>query len=221
MVLCRFICWARSALAEIGMRLPSGARCRYQHTGVDTSLQDGKGRHNSALFVCPGEHACITACCDCHRRRAHGSLCDSDRLPQRCRLDHRAVPFQPAGSSWDNELSGYVDHLLSIADRFAPGVAAADTILASPTEFCLRFLHFGPRQDIVSESAGMSSQVVDTFALPPPKIEEYFGITRGHIHHMQSGTFSFDKRMPTSPMQASNAKQKAPKPPPAICYRPD
>lgn len=120
------------------------------------------------------------------------------------------MPFQPAGSSWDIELNGYVDHLLSIADKFAPGVAPADKIFSSPTGFCLHSLDCGPRQDIVVESAGMSNQVVDTFALPPPKIEEYFGITRGHIHHMQSGTFSFDKRMPTSPMQASNAKRKAP-----------
>eukprot|EP00208_Stichococcus_sp_RCC1054_P007012 CAMPEP_0206135706 /NCGR_PEP_ID=MMETSP1473-20131121/977_1 /ASSEMBLY_ACC=CAM_ASM_001109 /TAXON_ID=1461547 /ORGANISM="Stichococcus sp, Strain RCC1054" /LENGTH=534 /DNA_ID=CAMNT_0053527747 /DNA_START=267 /DNA_END=1871 /DNA_ORIENTATION=- len=103
----------------------------YQHTGVDPTLQDDKGRHNSALFVCP-------------------------------------VPWSPVNSSWDVELNGYVEHLLSIVDRFAPG---------------------------------FSSQVVDAFALSPPKIEEYFGITRGHIHHIQSGTFHFDKRFPTSVLQ--------------------
>lgn len=31
------------------------------------------------------------------------------------------VPYQPAGSSWDEQLDGYVRHLLSICDRFAPG----------------------------------------------------------------------------------------------------
>ena len=31
------------------------------------------------------------------------------------------VPYQPAGSSWDERLDGYVRHLLSICDRFAPG----------------------------------------------------------------------------------------------------
>ncbi len=31
------------------------------------------------------------------------------------------VPYQPAGSSWDEQLDGYVAHLLSICDRFAPG----------------------------------------------------------------------------------------------------
>lgn len=104
----------------------------YQHTGVDPSLQDAEGHHNSALFVGP-------------------------------------VPYQPASSSWDEQLAGYVRHLLSICDRFAPG---------------------------------MSDLVVDSFALPPPTIESHFGISRGHIHHVQNGTFSFDKRMPyATPIQ--------------------
>jgi hypothetical protein len=46
--------------------------------------------------------------------------------------------------------------------------------------------------------AGMSDLVIDSWALPPPEIESHFGISRGHIHHMQNGTFAFDKRMPYS-----------------------
>lgn len=37
--------------------------------------------------------------------------------------------------------------------------------------------------------------VVDTFTLAPPDIEEYFGITRGHIHHVDNA-FGFDDRLP-------------------------
>ncbi len=37
--------------------------------------------------------------------------------------------------------------------------------------------------------------MVDTFALPPPKIESHFGISRGHIHHVDN-SFGFDQRFP-------------------------
>lgn len=72
------------------------------------------------------------------------------------------VPYQPVGSSWDRELSGYVAHLLSICDRFAPGT---------------------------------SDCVEDVFALPPPMIESYFGMTHGHIHHVDNA-FGFSDRLP-------------------------
>lgn len=40
-----------------------------------------------------------------------------------------------------------------------------------------------------------SASVVDVFTLTPPKIESHFGITHGHIHHVDN-TFGFDERMP-------------------------
>ena len=36
---------------------------------------------------------------------------------------------------------------------------------------------------------------MDVFPLTPPKIEQHFGITGGHIHHVDN-TFGFDRRMP-------------------------
>ncbi|GAM25598.1 hypothetical protein SAMD00019534_087730 [Acytostelium subglobosum LB1] len=42
---------------------------------------------------------------------------------------------------------------------------------------------------------GTSELVVDVFALPPPKLEKHFGITRGHIHHVDNG-IPFDERLP-------------------------
>jgi phytoene dehydrogenase-like protein len=46
----------------------------------------------------------------------------------------QSVPFEPAGSSWDVELDGYVEHLLGICDRFAPGTSdlVADTFALTP-----------------------------------------------------------------------------------------
>ncbi|MDC0714320.1 NAD(P)/FAD-dependent oxidoreductase [Stigmatella sp. ncwal1] len=72
------------------------------------------------------------------------------------------VPSQPAGSSWEKEESRYVQHLLSICDRFAPGT---------------------------------SDLVVETFALTPPRIESHFGITHGHIHHVDNKR-GFTDRLP-------------------------
>ncbi|SDT77760.1 phytoene desaturase family protein [Actinoplanes derwentensis] len=74
----------------------------------------------------------------------------------------QSVPFEPAGSSWDLSLAGYVERLLAICDRYAPGT---------------------------------SDLVADVFPLTPPGIEKHFGITGGHIHHVDN-TVAFDKRMP-------------------------
>jgi phytoene dehydrogenase-like protein len=48
---------------------------------------------------------------------------------------------------------------------------------------------------------GFSESVVDYFTLTPKKIEQHFGITYGHIHHVDN-TFGFDQRMPyTTPIE--------------------
>ncbi|HEX2569888.1 MAG TPA: NAD(P)/FAD-dependent oxidoreductase [Polyangia bacterium] len=72
------------------------------------------------------------------------------------------VPYELKGTTWEAEEAGYVRHLLSLCDRFAPGT---------------------------------SDLVVDTFPLPPPKIEQHFGITGGHIHHVDN-SFGFADRLP-------------------------
>jgi len=74
----------------------------------------------------------------------------------------QSVPHTPADGSWDDVLSGYVDHLLAICDRYAPGTSAL---------------------------------VADVVPLTPPGIEAHFGITGGHIHHVDN-TVSFTDRMP-------------------------
>jgi phytoene dehydrogenase-like protein len=72
------------------------------------------------------------------------------------------VQSVPYAADWDTLLAPYVEHLLSLCDRFAPGT---------------------------------SDLVADTFALPPPGIERHFGITGGHIHHVDNGV-AFADRMP-------------------------
>lgn len=73
------------------------------------------------------------------------------------------VPYALAGgASWETEAEPYARHLLSIADRFAPGT---------------------------------SDRVQDMFILHPQRIESYFGMSHGHIHHVDNG-FGFADRLP-------------------------
>lgn len=72
------------------------------------------------------------------------------------------VPYELQGRSWEKEENRYIEHLLKICDRFAPGT---------------------------------SDLVEDVFPLHPQKIEQHFGITRGHIHHIDN-SFGFADRLP-------------------------
>ncbi|MEH1092940.1 phytoene desaturase family protein [Micromonospora sp. CPCC 205739] len=74
----------------------------------------------------------------------------------------QSVPYELAGTTWDEALPGYVEKLIAICERYAPGTA-----------------------DLIA----------DAVPLPPPGIEAHFGITGGHIHHVDN-TVSFTDRMP-------------------------
>ncbi|OKI89425.1 phytoene desaturase family protein [Micromonospora sp. CB01531] len=74
----------------------------------------------------------------------------------------QSVPYELSGTSWDEALPGYVDKLVAICERYAPGTG-----------------------DLIA----------DAVPLPPPGIEAHFGITGGHIHHVDN-TVSFTDRMP-------------------------
>ncbi|HEX6968502.1 MAG TPA: NAD(P)/FAD-dependent oxidoreductase [Micromonosporaceae bacterium] len=74
----------------------------------------------------------------------------------------QSVPYTPADGDWPELLPAYVDRLLAICDRYAPGTG-----------------------DLVA----------DAVPLAPPDIETRFGITGGHIHHVDN-TVSFTDRMP-------------------------
>ncbi|TDB71906.1 NAD(P)/FAD-dependent oxidoreductase [Micromonospora sp. KC723] len=74
----------------------------------------------------------------------------------------QSVPYELAGTTWDEALPGYVSRLVDICERYAPGTAGL---------------------------------IADAVPLPPPGIEAHFGITGGHIHHVDN-TVSFTDRMP-------------------------
>ena len=137
------------------------------------------------------------------------------------------VPYALAGgSSWEAEEAGYVRHLLGLLDRFAPGEARPACPLPQPllvlASHPARLSHhpasslFNAKRVVCSPQflpspqcpplpAGASDLVVDTFTLTPPAIERYFGITRGHIHHIDN-SLGFADRFPyRTPVQARAA----------------
>ena len=143
-------------------------------------LPENRGQHNATIHLLPQEEDVVG-----HVRRGFekvkaGELADfptiewyihtqadptlrDDRGRHNSAFFVQWVPYElSGGKSWETEEARYVDHLLDIAERFAPG---------------------------------FKSTVVDTFPLTPKKIESHFGITYGHIHHVDN-TFGFDRRMP-------------------------
>lgn len=72
----------------------------------------------------------------------------------------QSVPYSLAEGAWDDRRDEYAQHVIGLADRFAPGTAAA---------------------------------VADVFALAPPDIERHFGITGGHIHHVDNAVALADR----------------------------
>jgi phytoene dehydrogenase-like protein len=167
----------------------------YIHTPVDPSLQDRAGHHSSAFFVqwvphTPAVRPAFMSMCsrgtaqhagplDAHMYRFLSLLCILTESADAthpcavlvsCSLAYLAASTPTVqtlkivlqGSTWEAEEAGYVQHLISIADRFAPGT---------------------------------SDLVADIFTLTPPKIESHFGITGGHIHHVDN-SFGFDERFP-------------------------
>ena len=150
-----------------------------------TCLPEDKGHFGSTLHLLPDEGEVMAA-----MRQAFADV-KAKRLPQFPTIEwyvhttvdpsmkdpeghHNSalfvqwVPFELAGTTWDAEQDRYVQHLLSICDRFAPGT---------------------------------SDLVADTFPLTPAGVERHFGITRGHIHHVDN-SFGFSDRLPyATPIQ--------------------
>ncbi len=112
----------------------------YQHTGVDASLQVSLSQITiCAVLLCSAQPCCV--CCLAQPSlacRSQASLSTQKAgvierlLPWQDAAGHHSsalfvgpVPWQPKGSCWGAELDGYVRHLLSICDRFAPGAHPA------------------------------------------------------------------------------------------------
>lgn len=146
---------------------------------VFSCLPDDRGQHRSTIHLIPQEPDVFGQLRRGFEQVRAGGLADFpviewythtcvDPSLRDGRGRHNAAlfvqwaPYELAHGSWEREEGRYVDHLLGIVDRFAPGTRAG---------------------------------VADVFTLTPKKIEAHFGMTGGHIHHVDN-SFGFDQRMP-------------------------
>jgi phytoene dehydrogenase-like protein len=144
-----------------------------------TCLPENLGQHHATIHLLPQDPGVMSHIRQGFEQAQGGELADfptiewyihtpADRSLQDDRGRHSSaffvqwVPYELKHKTWDEQESGYITHLFSIADQFAPG---------------------------------FSDSVVDVFTLTPRKIEQHFGISYGHIHHVDN-TFGFDQRMP-------------------------
>src|SRR5690606_10110188 len=81
-------------------------------------------------------------------------------------------------------------HSAALFVQSVPYAPAGPTWKAELDGYVARLLEICERY-----APGTTELVADTLALAPPGIEERFGITGGHIHHVDN-TVSFTDRMP-------------------------
>src|SRR5207237_676355 len=145
-----------------------------------TCLPDNRGQHNATIHLLPQEGDVIGHIRAGLEKVRGGALAEvppiewyihtqADPTRKDDKGRHNSAffiqwaPYELSrGRSWEDEEPRYVEHLLGIAEQFAPG---------------------------------FRQSVVDVFTLTPKKVEQHFGISYGHIHHVDN-SFGFDKRMP-------------------------
>lgn len=146
---------------------------------VFTCLPEDRGQHQSTIHLMPQEPDVVGQIRRSFEQTRAGELADfpviewythtsvdpslrDDRGRHSAAMFVQWVPYELTRGNWEDEERRYVDHLIGIVERFAPGLRAS---------------------------------VADVFALTPKKIESYFGMTGGHIHHVDN-SIGFDQRMP-------------------------
>ena len=126
-----------------------------------TCIPENRGQHNATIHLLPQDGDIIGGIRRSSDKVRAGELADfptiewyihtpADPTLQDEQGRHNSaffvqwVPYELKGSSWEQEESGYVRHLMSIADRFAPGFtdSVVDTFVLTPPKI---EQHFGIR----------------------------------------------------------------------------
>ena len=144
-----------------------------------TCLPESKGQFGSTMHLLPDEPDVM--------RVMHEAFADvkAGRLPQFPTIEwyvHTTVDpsmRDPAGNHNSALFVQWVPYELKGTTWEAEEEKYVKTLLA----ICDKF------------APGTSDLVVDTFPLHPKKVEQHFGITRGHIHHVDNA-FGFSDRLP-------------------------
>jgi phytoene dehydrogenase-like protein len=145
-----------------------------------TCLPEPVGQHRTTIHLLP-ERDVLENLVSAFRDAQAG------RLPERPTIEwyiHTAV--DPSLQ----DASGH--HSSALFVQWVPNLVAGSSWEAEEDRYADHLL------SICDEFApGTSELVVDRFILHPQRIERYFGMTYGHIHHVDN-SFGFDQRLPVS-----------------------
>jgi len=159
-----------------------------------TCLQEDLGQHRTTTHLLPTEGDPVQATERAYQDAAAGRLPDFPTMEvytqttidtglQDAAGRHSAalfvqwVPNQIEGSSWEAEKSKYVDHLLGLWDRFAPGVSALvdDIVAFAPGDI---ESHFGITSGHIHHVCN-SISFTDRFPYKVPGVEALFSCSAG------------------------------------------
>ncbi|MFO0616473.1 MAG: NAD(P)/FAD-dependent oxidoreductase [Polyangiaceae bacterium] len=149
-------------------------------TCLGAGAADNRGQYGPTIHLLPDEDVVMRSLRDAHRDAAEG------RLPEFPSMEwyiHTAV---------DTSLSDeHGHHNSALFVTWVPRVLAnGDTWEDQAEAYAKKLLAICDRF-----APGTSDLVVDMFPLTPTGIERHFGITRGHIHHIDNA-YAFDERVP-------------------------
>jgi phytoene dehydrogenase-like protein len=143
-----------------------------------TCLPERRGQHRATIHLLPenGPRAAL---------RDAFTQCAAGRLP-----DHPSIEWY-IHTTLDPSLQDERGrHSAALFCQWVPYELAESSWREEEPRFVARLLEICDRF-----APGTSALVDDLFTLTPPKIESHFGITGGHIHHVDN-SFGFDERLP-------------------------
>jgi len=143
-----------------------------------TCLPEPRGQHRATIHLLPEDRPRATL-------QQAFEQCRAGRLP-----DHPSIEWY-IHTTLDPSLQDQRGrHSAALFCQWVPYELAESSWADAETRFVARLLEicdgFAP---------GTSALVEDVFALTPPKIEAHFGISAGHIHHVDN-SFGFADRLP-------------------------
>jgi phytoene dehydrogenase-like protein len=150
-----------------------------------TCLPEDKGQYGTTIHLLPDEAGVIQGLKDGFRDVQQGKLAEFPTIEW---YIHTTV--DPSLQDSDG------NHNSALFVQWVPYELSGTTWEAEEANYVKKLLAICDRF-----APGTSDLVVDTFPLHPKKIEQHFGITRGHIHHVDN-SWGFSDRLPyATPIQ--------------------
>lgn len=184
----------RRLLSLLGDQVPDALRTRvegYRQPGTSlkvnlclsnlpsfTCLPEDRGQHRATIHLLPEQNTRATL-------SAAFAECQAGRLPKEPSIEwYIHTTLDPSLQD------GHGHHSAALFCQWVPYELAESSWDAEEERFVRHLLAICDRY-----APGTSALVEDVFTLTPPKIEAHFGITAGHIHHVDN-RFGFADRLP-------------------------